>query len=32
MPLANYIESKNYRLGEVVLKEGDLPKYFYIIT
>ena len=32
MPVANYLEVKNYRLGDVVLKEGDYPKYFYIIT
>jgi CRP-like cAMP-binding protein len=32
MSIANYLELKRYRLGEIILKKGDPPRYFYILT
>lgn len=31
MTLANYIEIKKYNLGDIILREGDEPQYFYIL-
>lgn len=32
MPLANLIELKTYKLGEIILREGSDPKHFYLIN
>lgn len=32
MPLANYIILKKYRLNDIIVKKGDIPKNLYIIS
>ncbi|CAD8156174.1 unnamed protein product [Paramecium pentaurelia] len=32
IPIANLLESETYRLGQVILKEGEPQKYFYIVA
>ena len=32
LPLANHLEVKRYKLGEYILREGQAPKGFFIIT
>ena len=32
IPIANLLEDRKYKLGEAIVSEGDLPKYFYIIN
>jgi len=32
MPLANLIELKTFKLGEIIIREGDPPQEFCIVT
>ena len=32
MPLANLLELKTYKLGDIILREGTAPKYFYLVN
>lgn len=32
IPLANVIEVKQYKMGEVILKEGLAPTHFYLVA
>lgn len=32
IPLANLVEVKKYKLGEILLREGEEPKNFFIVS
>ncbi len=32
MPLANHLELKSFKLGEIILREGSDPTHFYLIN
>ena len=32
IPLANLVEVKKYKLGEIILREGEEPHSFFIVS
>lgn len=32
IPLANLVEVKKYKLGEIIVKEGEEPSNFYMVS